>query len=231
MNSRRLSPEILDSLPPSDPRALASRRDLQRLHSFLGQEKLWLRWFRQKYPDRPPSSLVDLGSGDGHLLSRVLPLAFPSGGGGSRLFFVDTQPSIPDSTLDLLRRQNWLPTTIFSEALEWAQQATSAELILSNLFLHHLPNTKLQELFRHLARIAPVFVAAEPARNLSARIGCRFLPILGCNSVTLHDARVSVESGFRRTELSALWPKLPQWRTEEHRSGLFNHFFSADKQL
>ena len=107
MNVRRLTPEILDSLPPSDPRALDSRRDLQRLHSAMGQIHLWRRWLRQRFPDRPPSSLVDLGSGDGHLLTRVLPVAFPSGENGARLFFVDSQPSIPESSLDLLQRQNY----------------------------------------------------------------------------------------------------------------------------
>jgi len=40
MNPRRITPEILDSLPSSDPDAQASRRDLQRLHSILGQKKL-----------------------------------------------------------------------------------------------------------------------------------------------------------------------------------------------
>ena len=231
MMTRRLTPEILDSLPPSDPRARASRRDLQRLHSILGHKKLWLRWLRQKYPDRPPASLADLGSGDGHLISRVLPLAFPSGGGGSRLFFVDSQPSIPESDLDLLRRQNWLPTVISSGALEWAQQASPTELILSNLFLHHLSEEKLANLFSHLARITPVFAAAEPSRHWPASVGCRLLPLLGCNSVTLHDARVSVEAGFCDRELTALWPKLAPWDTSEHPSGLFTHFFSAEKSL
>jgi len=229
MNPRRMAAEILDSLPPSDPRARASRRDLQRLHSILGQEKLWLHWLRRKYPARPPSSLVDLGAGDGHLLTRILPLAFPSGGGGSRLFLVDTQPSVPDSTLDQLRHQNWLPTIICSEVLEWARQAPPADAILSNLFLHHLSGEKLRELFIHLARITPLFAAAEPSRHGLASFGCRLLPLLGCHPVTLHDARVSVAAGFRDHELSALWPKLPAWHTSEHSSGLFTHFFSAKK--
>jgi len=229
MNPRQMAAEILDSLPPSDPRARSSRRDLQRLHSILGQEKLWLHWLRRKYPDRPPSSLVDLGTGDGHLLTRILPLAFPSGGGGSRILLVDRQPSVPDSGLDQLRRQNWLPTIIYSEALEWVRHAPPAELVLSNLFLHHLSGEVLRELFTHLARITPLFAAAEPLRHGLASFGCRLLPLLGCHPVTLHDARVSVAAGFRGHELTALWPKLPACHTSEHSCGLFIHFFSAEK--
>ncbi|NCY22321.1 hypothetical protein EBX31_10255, partial [bacterium] len=142
---------------------------------------------------------------------------------------VDSQPSIPESSLDLLRRQNWLPTVVASGVLEWAQQANPTELILSNLFLHHLSDQKLRELFSFFTRMTPVFAAVEPARSLAGAISCRLLPLLGCNSVTLHDARVSVQAGFRGTELSDLWPKLSGWQTREHRSGLFNHFFCAEK--
>lgn len=229
MKFRRLTPEILDSLPPTDPGAVASRRDLQRLHSTLGQIHLWRRWLRKMFPDRPPSSLVDLGSGDGHLFTRVLPLAFPSGGGGARLFFVDPQPSIPESSLDLLRKQNWLPTVLTSGALEWAREAPPTELVLSNLFLHHLEDEKIRDLFGLLARITPIFAASEPSRNFWSRMGCQLLPLLRCHPVTLHDARVSVEAGFRGTELSALWPKLSRWQTTERSSGLFSHFFCAQK--
>ena len=229
MKGRRLTPEILDSLPPTDPGALASRQDLQRLHSALGQIRLWRCWLRQKFRDRPPSSLVDLGSGDGHLITRVLPLAFPSGGGGARLFFVDPQPSIPESSLNLLRRQNWLPTVVASGALEWAREGPPAELILSNLFLHHLEDEKVEYLFSLLARITPVFAASEPSRNHWSRMGCRLLSLFHCHPVTLHDARVSVEAGFQGAELSALWPQESCWQTTEFRRGLFNHFFSAEK--
>ncbi len=34
--TRRLHPELLDELPPEDPRALRSRRDLQRLNVWMG---------------------------------------------------------------------------------------------------------------------------------------------------------------------------------------------------
>jgi len=101
MSLRHLTPEKLDSLSPSDPTALSSRRDLQRLHSILGQKKLWLHWIRNKYPDRPPASLVDLGCGDGHLLTSILPIAFPHGGHGARLFSWIGNPAFqnPRSTI------------------------------------------------------------------------------------------------------------------------------------
>lgn len=229
MSARRLSPEILDFLPSCDPSALASRRDLQRLHPILGQSRLWLRWFQKRYPDRPPASLVDLGCGDGHLLTTLLTKAFPNGGHGSRLFFVDRQPSIPDSTLELLRRQNWLPTVIPSDLHEWIRSAPPAELILTNLFLHHLTNPELRDLFKKISNLSPMFAAAEPIRGFTGTIASRLLGFLGFHSVTLHDARVSVQAGFRDHELSGLWPNPSGWSLTEHRVGLFTHFFCAEK--
>jgi hypothetical protein len=229
MSARRLTPEILDSLPFSDPSALASRRDLQRLHTLLGQTRLWLRWFQKRYPDRPPASLVDLGCGDGHLLTTLLPQAFPNGGHGSRLFFVDRQPSIPDSALELLRRQNWLPSVIPSDLQEWIRSATPTELILTNLFLHHFHDSELRVFFKKISTLTPMFAAAEPLRALAGTIGSRLLKFLGCHSVTLHDARVSVQAGFRDHELSGLWSDRSNWSLTEQRIGPFTHFFSAEK--
>ena len=229
MSLRHLTPEKLDSLSPSDPAALASRRDLQRLHSILGQKKLWLHWIRSKYPDRPPASLVDLGCGDGHLLTSILPIAFPRGGHGARLFFVDRQPSVSDSTLDFLRRQNWLPSLVSADVHEWAQSAPRVELIIANLFLHHFADEPLKNLFQSLATRTPLFAAAEPHRGVPGKIGSRLLGILGCHPVTQHDARVSVEAGFCGHEISTLWPSPSSWNFQEQSVGLFTHFFSAER--
>ena len=229
MSVRRLSPEILDSLPSSDPSALASRRDLQRLHPLLGQTRHWLRWFQKRFPDRPPASLTDLGCGDGHLLTLLLPKSFPNGGHGCRLFFVDRQPSVPDSSLELLRRQNWLPTVIPSDLRKGFSSVPPCELILCNLFLHHFHDSELRDFFKTISALTPMFAAAEPLRGFAGAMGSRLLKFLGCHSVTLHDARVSVQAGFRDHELSGLWPHFPDWSLTERRIGLFTHFFCAEK--
>jgi len=228
--SRRLTPEILDTLSPSDPAALASRADLQRLHPLLGQTRLWLRWIRNRYPDRPPSSLADLGSGDGYLLTSILPTLFPQGGHGARIFFIDRQPTLPDSALESLRRKSWLPTVVAQDVLAWAASAPPTELIFTNLFLHHFPDSELKTLFQNLSTRTSTFAAAEPFRGFAGSLGARLLRLLGCHPVTQHDARVSVEAGFRPSELSKLWPQPHHWSLTEQRVGLFTHFFSAEKK-
>ena len=229
MKPRRLSPEILDRLPPDDPAAQASRRDLQRLHPILGQIRLWHHWLRQNFPHRPPASLADLGAGDGSLLGTVLLRSFPQGGHGARIFFVDRQPVVPDSTLAHLRRCNWLPTVVTADGMEWMEEASPMEACLTNLFLHHLEEAQITRLFSAVAAKTTVFAAAEPHRTLWARWGAASLGLLGCHAVTRHDARVSVEAGFTAKELGAFWPSRSGWLLQENSAGPFTHFFSASR--
>ena len=228
MKARVLTPELLDSLPPNDLAAQASRRDLRRLHPLLGQIGLWTRWFAEKFPARPPASLADLGAGDGSLLGTVLLRAYPKGGHGARIFFVDRQPVVPESTLSHLRRCNWLPTVMATDIFEWAEEGPPMEAALANLFLHHFDNPGITRLFSALARKTSSLAAAEPRRNHLAFLATQTLGLMGCHPVTRHDARVSVEAGFRGSELSALWPA-SGWTLRERSAGPFTHFFSAYK--
>jgi len=228
VKARVLTPELLDSLPPDDPAAQASRRDLRRLHPLLGQIELWTRWFAENFPARPPASLADLGAGDGSLLGTVLLRAYPKGGHGARIFFVDRQPVVPESTLAHLRRCNWLPTVIATDIFEWAEQGTPMEAALANLFLHHFDEAGITRLFSALSRKTNSLAAAEPRRNYLAFLATQTLGLIGCHPVTRHDARVSVAAGFCGRELSALWP-FSGWKVREFSSGPFTHFFSAQK--
>lgn len=228
MKARVLTPELLDSLPPTNPAAQASRRDLRRLHPLLGQIGLWTRWFAENFPARPPASLADLGAGDGSLLGTVLLRAYPKGGHGARIFFVDRQPVVPESTLAHLRRCNWLPTVMTTDIFEWAEEDPPVEAALANLFLHHFDEAGITRLFSALARKTSAFAAAEPRRNHLAFLATQTLGLIGCHPVTRHDARVSVAAGFRGRELSGLWPS-SGWKVRECSCGPFTHFFSAQK--
>jgi len=95
------------------------------------------------------------------------------------------------------------------------------------LFLHHFADHQLARLFGLLAKCCRAVVACEPARARLALGGVALLPLIGCNHVTRHDARVSVRAGFRGHELSALWPAHDGWELNESRAGLFGHRFVA----
>ena len=66
----------------------------------------------------------------------------------------------------------------------------------------------------------------EPRRGWLGLAGVAALPLIGAHRVTLHDARVSVEAGFRARDISALWPR-EGWLCEERRAFPFSHWFCA----
>jgi hypothetical protein len=60
--SRSLEPELLDHLPPEDPRAARSRGDLRRINAIMGNARIIARHLGTA------KRVADLGGGDGSLL-------------------------------------------------------------------------------------------------------------------------------------------------------------------
>lgn len=65
---RTLHPELLDSLPAQDVSAIHSRRDLRRLNMLMGHAPIITRSLQKLFLESPPSSIVEIGAGDGQLL-------------------------------------------------------------------------------------------------------------------------------------------------------------------
>src|ERR1043166_4622327 len=65
---RRLDPEWLDELPPEDPRAVGSRKDLRRLNRIMSHVPFLADVWRRNRPDRWIETIVELGAGDGTFL-------------------------------------------------------------------------------------------------------------------------------------------------------------------
>jgi hypothetical protein len=99
--------------------------------------------------------------------------------------------------------------------------------VVVNLFLHHFQNDRLIKLFRVISERARGFVAVEPRRGAWPLFCSRLLWAIGCNSVTRHDAEVSVRAGFSGHELSGLWPETKNWQLSEQSAGPFSHLFVA----
>ena len=92
---RKVSAETLDHLNENDPRAMRSRRDLQRVHRVMGTRSIVCNALNQLVPHFSPSRLrvLELGAGDGTLMLSVARAL------GPEWTAVD---------LTLLDRQHWL---------------------------------------------------------------------------------------------------------------------------
>ncbi len=223
LSLRRVDPEILDSLPPDNPRAIRSRRDLKRVNMAMNQSRIFAKLVR----DLPkPQRILELGSGDGTFLLSVAPL-LPSWR-GVRVYLLDQAPVVSNETLQRFEALGWHAEVIKEDAYVYLAQNKGPrfDLISSNLFLHHFHEESLRELMSRAAAATKAFVSCDPERSQFGLTGARMLWALACNDVTRYDAVVSVRAGFRGEELSALWPKSEEWSIFE-RSVLFTHSFLA----
>ena len=228
MEHRTVAPEWLDQLPPMNPGALESRRDLRLLNWWMGNARTIRTALADLGRPNPHLRLADLGAGDGTFflrLARSLGRQWP----GAEVFLVDQRPSVSTQTRVAFVRMGWAVEIVAADVFDWLPRQAALDLLISNLFLHHFDAGALESLLRLIARSSRSLVACEPRRCASALAVGSMLGLLGCNAVTRHDAPISVRAGFRAGELSAAWP-VPQWKLREGRAGPFTHLFVARKE-
>jgi len=223
---RLVQPELLDRLPPDDPRAVRSRRDLRRVNSLMRNHNLMAETLQKTFQGRPPEHITELGAGDGHFLLCVAKKIAPPWPGVKALL-IDLQKNTAPETLAAFKALNWCAETIVTDVFDWSQM--ESDLVIANLFLHHFEDTRLAELLRLISHRTRSFIAIEPHRDGWPLFCSQWLWAIGCNDVTSHDATVSVRAGFAGRELSALWPDQPGWQLTEQRAGPFSHLFIARK--
>jgi len=226
---RIVQPELLDTLPVHDPRAVASRGDLKRINTLMGHVNLMVTQTAASCCEA--RRVADLGAGDGHFMRRVaerLCLCWKS----VEVVLVDRQRDVSPDTLAEFCGFSWNARSVAADAFDWLGGPASmgVDAVFANLFLHHFEDRKLSELLRLIALRARFFIACEPRRAQRALFASRLLGLIGCNSVTRHDAVVSVRAGFTGRELSALWPSGDGWELREEEAGLFSHLFVARKK-
>ena len=184
---RTLQPELLDSLPPDDPEARRSRRDLVLINRIMGNH----RWIARTLPAllRPGERALEIGAGTGELGRRLARHGTVSDG------------------LDLVPR----PATA-APSVEWHQSDLLTfpgyaryPVIVGNLILHHFSDGQLRQLGARWRASARLVMACEPWRDRRWQILFKALaPLFGASHVTRHDAVVSIAAGFRAGELPEL---------------------------
>ena len=224
--------EQLDHLPPANPEARRSRRDLRLINRLMGNARLLRRAVSRVLPNCRGRAwrILELGAGDGTLAANLWS-RFPSPPAGSQLELLDRLSVMDQKSRNALATQGWLPEVRVMDVLEWIEQPERAPLdvIYANLFLHHFEGGELTSVLSTMAERAQAVVLLEPRRSALARMGARMLGCIGCNEVTRHDAVLSVAAGFLGSEITRFWPDSSAWVVTESRAGLFGHCFSAHR--
>jgi len=199
MKTRIVRPEILDHLPPDDPAAQGSRRDLRRINFLMGNER-WVCRTIWQFPEAASRGIVELGAGDGTLAGKIVRM-FPA----VKLTACDLAPR--PAALDA--RVNWRQGDILASGA-----SLTGGVLVVNLFLHHFEGESLR-LLGNLCEGFEVLIFNEPDRGILPHLlGALMWPVI--NRVTRHDMHVSIHAGFAAGELSALPASGPgKWRLRE----------------
>lgn len=198
---RVIIPEILDSLAPTDTRAIRSRRDLKWIDLYLGNS----RWILKRLAAQRPSSILEIGAGNGDLCQAI-------------------HSELPSSSItgcDLIARPPQLPQGIHWISGDFFQTLPmlKADTCLGSLILHHFPLDALRDLGTHLKAFHRLFFC-EPLRSRVPLVLSNLSSIF-MGEVTRHDMPTSIRAGFRVGEIgpllgldSAKWSiqESEQWR-------------------
>ena len=198
MSARVVMPEWLDALPPDDPAARRSRRDLRWINFLMGNE----RWVLRRLRGEPAmaAGCVEWGAGTGELTRRL----------------ARSHPQTRVTACDLMPPPAGLP-----ENVVWRQGDLMSDLLLErkgvvvmNLFLHHFEGEALSALAQRCTQ-AEALVINEPLRARWPHVlGWLLWPFI--NGVTRHDLHTSVRAGFAAGELAvALSLREKGWRWQE----------------
>ena len=181
--SRVIKAEILDALSQDDPAARKSRRELRIINHVMGN----FRWFARTVPAllRPGERVIEIGAGDGSLSGRLARIGVAADG-------LDVCPA--PAGWPAARKWHRCDVREFDGFDAYG-------VVLANLVLHHFSDRDLAELGRNALGGVRAIVACEPERRRRWRILCAaFRPLVG--PVTRHDARASIDAGFRGAEIA-----------------------------
>lgn len=228
---RVIEPELLDELPPQDQRALHSRRDLRRLNKWMNHPRLMAHVLSENLNGASAHRIIELGAGDGHFILNVaerLRRQWTS----AEATLVDRLDTFDSKIRDRFQHLGWCVHVEKASASAWLRQSSpdAADAIINNLFLHQFQTEELAQMLGMAAHSTRLFIALEPRRSWFPKLCGSLLWAIGCNSVTRHDAGISVRAGFWGHELSAIWPDKMNWDLAETRAGLFSHLFIARRK-
>jgi 2-polyprenyl-3-methyl-5-hydroxy-6-metoxy-1,4-benzoquinol methylase len=176
-------------------------KELDVINTHLGGYRASLKGMEMILEHHPVHSVMDIGFGGGDSIKQ---LARFSEKRGSKLFFygVDLKKdcfNYASENLAALSNKELICDdyrNISSELLK------KTDVIHCSLFLHHLTNAEIVELFKFAKANNCIVLANDLHRNWLAYQSIKFLTALFSRSYLVkNDAAVSVTRGFRRNEL------------------------------
>ncbi len=201
---RVIEPEELDNVPAVQ--AIDNLRDMARINRFFGGYPILRSQVRRIAGSGKPLRILDVGAGS-TLTADWLRHALPE----AQVLSSDLRP-------DLLGLGSG--PRVASDALALPFAPNSVDVVISTLFLHHLPDAALGQALREMLRVCRMgVVAVDLLRHpLAFHFLTQTQPLFRWHPLTVEDGRRSVQAAFTVDELRALLPRegLPAARVRAH---------------
>lgn len=217
---RRYDAEILDvgelDGAPLDPDVLAhSLGQVEAVDRWLGGERAFWRTLDPLLPSTGPLRILDVGTGNGALLRRVVSKLRRRGVDATGIG-VDVDPLIADAAAaethpaDGRRGDDDAVApiqVIQADGLRLPLSTNAVDVSLAVLTLHHFTEDAGRALLREMARVSTrAVLVSDLERSIPAWIGARLLSatVWRRNPITRHDGPLSVLRAFTVAELAEL---------------------------
>ena len=138
---RIVQPELLDTLPASDPRAVRSRQDLRRVNVWMREHNLMADALQNALTGHAPEQITELGAGDGTFLLRVAQKISPDWPNVSATL-IDLQKNVTPDTVVGFAALGWRAEAVVADVFD--RQQIYSDVIIANLFLHHFAEARLE---------------------------------------------------------------------------------------
>lgn len=226
LTQRRLSPEFMDD--PAIPRTVLARhlRFIRAVNRYLGGAGAALRYLRrwsQALPRDHVIRILDVATG-----SADIPLAMVKwarrAGRTVHITAIDRHPTTLALAAEHIGARSEIQL-LPCDALRLDEQFPdgSFDFAHAGMFLHHLRDQDAITVLASMNRLSRRgLIWNDLVRSRSALLGAQLLTI-GLPAELKHDAVVSVEAGFTRTEALAL-ARAAGLREPRHRHHLFGRF-------
>jgi len=192
MHARVIKPEILDTLPEGHPDAERNRKEIYLLGKLSGNYRHAVKLLKAHH--QPGDRILEIGAGTGEL--------------GKALTRKSEELT---HTLDYTGLDLWNRPPLWPQRWNWWQGDLldfngypDYNVLLGNFILHQFDDNTLRDLFNRIRNNFRLIIFCETARHLLHVWQLRLAYLLGINYVTRHDAKVSIEAGFKAQELPSL---------------------------
>ena len=172
LQNRNLQPELMDDPNLSKEELLLALKDLDRLNKISLTATSISNEIKKLIPLRHADSItiLDLGSGSGAILCETVKQLLKAGVNVTGIG-IDLNP-VSIEQANLLATKLSLPVTFQHYDAIQALKSIKFDIAISSLFLHHLPENLVQELFENVSKHAKIGMVMSDLNKFCNCIYC-----------------------------------------------------------